>query len=137
MKTDFFVFDTNSMISAAILRQSTSRIALSEAFKKGTLAISNETLSELINVIFRKKFDSYFRDDDERLWIIGKLETNSKVFIPNMPITACRDPKDNKFLELAVAANASCIITGDDDLLVLHPFREIPILNASGFLDAF
>ena len=52
-------------------------------------------------------------------------------------INACRDPKDNKFLELAIAANAACIITGDDDLLILNPFRTIPILNASDFLNNF
>lgn len=58
-------------------------------------------------------------------------------FNPKETITDCRDPKNNKFLELAVAANASCIITGDEDLLILHPFRNIPILNASGFLHKF
>jgi putative PIN family toxin of toxin-antitoxin system len=52
-------------------------------------------------------------------------------------ITACRDLKDNKFLELAIAANASCIITGDKDLLALHPFREISILTANDFLNNF
>ena len=52
-------------------------------------------------------------------------------------INECRDPKDNKFLELAVSAKASCIITGDKDLLELHPFRGIPILNAADFLNNF
>jgi putative PIN family toxin of toxin-antitoxin system len=52
-------------------------------------------------------------------------------------VTDCRDPKDNKFLELAISANASCIITGDNDLLVLHPFRGIPILNAVDFINNF
>ena len=58
-------------------------------------------------------------------------------FSPDESITACRDSKDNKFLELAVAANASCIITGDKDLLVLHPFKNIPILSSSEFLNRF
>jgi len=49
----------------------------------------------------------------------------------------CRDPKDNKYLELAVAANASCIVTGDQDLLVLNPFRNIPILTSADFLAQF
>lgn len=60
-------------------------------------------------------------------------ESISKIFT----ITACRDPKDNKFLELAVAAKASCIITGDKDLLELHPFRGIPILTVNDFLNDF
>ena len=52
-------------------------------------------------------------------------------------ITECRDPNDDKFLELAVSTNASCIVTGDKDLLVLHPFRGIPILNAADFFNNF
>ena len=50
-------------------------------------------------------------------------------------IAECRDPKDDKFLELAVYGSASCLITGDEDLLVLHPFRGIPILSAAQFLE--
>jgi predicted nucleic acid-binding protein len=47
----------------------------------------------------------------------------------------CRDPRDNKFLELAISGNADCIVTGDQDLLVLHPFRGISIVSPRGFLD--
>lgn len=43
----------------------------------------------------------------------------------------------NKFLELAISESAECIITGDQDLLVLHPFREIPILTANEFLSSY
>lgn len=52
-------------------------------------------------------------------------------------IQACRDPKDDKFLELAKSANADCIITKDDDLLVLNPFEGITILNVTVFLNRF
>jgi predicted nucleic acid-binding protein len=45
----------------------------------------------------------------------------------------CRDPKDDKFLNLAVVCEASCIITGDKDLLVLNPFQNIPVLTAAEF----
>jgi len=50
-------------------------------------------------------------------------------------IKACRDPKYDKYLELAVACSASCIITGDKDLLVLNPFDNIPILTPADFLN--
>jgi len=46
-----------------------------------------------------------------------------------------RDPKDDKFLNLAIDASASCIITGDKDLLILHPFENIPILLPSDILN--
>jgi predicted nucleic acid-binding protein len=49
-------------------------------------------------------------------------------------VAACRDPKDDKFLELAVSGRASCIVSGDKDLLALHPFRGIAILNPAAFL---
>lgn len=49
-------------------------------------------------------------------------------------ITECRDVKDNKFLELAVSGQAACLISGDKDLLVLNPFRGIPILTPQAFL---
>ena len=49
-------------------------------------------------------------------------------------INECRDPKDNKYLELAVSGKAECIVTGDDDLLVLNPFRGIEILTVQEFL---
>ena len=51
-------------------------------------------------------------------------------------VTACRDVKDNKFLELAVCGNATALLTGDQDLLVLNPFREIPIITAAEYLQS-
>ena len=74
---------------------------------------------------------------EEKLAALQHISSNARFFSPTEIITDCRDPKDNKFLELAVAANASCIITGDKDLLVLHPFRNIPILNAVDFINRF
>ena len=135
--SNFFVFDTNSLISAALTPNSTNRKAFDKAIFLGELVASNKTIEELIEVLFRKKFDKYFFNDNERWLIINKLEINAKLFTPAISITDCRDPKDNKFLELAISANASCIITGDKDLLVLHPFRNIPILNAVDFINNF
>jgi putative PIN family toxin of toxin-antitoxin system len=135
--SDFFVFDTNSLISAALLPNSVSRKALDKAINAGKLAVSGSTYEELIEVLFRPKFDKYFFNDNERWVILYKIEVNSTLFIPDIFITDCRDPKDNKFLELAISANASCIITGDKDLLILRPFRGIPILNAVDFINDF
>ena len=52
-------------------------------------------------------------------------------------ITICRDPKDNKFLDLAVAGKADYIVSGDMDLLVLHPFQGIQILSPRAFVTTF
>jgi predicted nucleic acid-binding protein len=49
-------------------------------------------------------------------------------------VSDCRDAKDDKYLELALAAGADMIVSSDEDLLVLHPWRGIPILSPADFL---
>ena len=49
-------------------------------------------------------------------------------------VAECRDPKDDRFLELAVSGNATCIVSGDSDLLVLNPFRGVAILTPKEFI---
>lgn len=134
---NFFVIDTNNLISASLIPTSTSRKALEKTMTLGKIAIAPNTLDELLDVIFRKKLDKYFSDNNERLVIVNILEANAVFFSPEISIDECKDKKDNKFLELAIAAQASCIITGDNDLLVLHSFRNIPILNAFDFINTF
>ena len=56
------------------------------------------------------------------------------VFDTNVIVQACRDPKDDRILELAVNGNATTVVTGDDDLLVLNPFRGIPIVTPAVLL---
>lgn len=51
-------------------------------------------------------------------------------------IRICRDPKDDKFLEVAVNGQATSLMTGDQDLLILHPFRSIPIVTPRTFVDS-
>lgn len=135
--TNIFVFDTNCLISASILQNSSMRYAFDKAVRLGLIASSQEVFEEYTQILFRKKFDKYFVSNEERLFIINLIGTKLRVFSPTEIIEECRDPKDNKFLDLAVSANASCIITGDKDLLILHPFRGIPILNAADFLNNF
>jgi len=136
MNSKLFVFDTNVFVSAALLTGSINARALDKAFKTGTIAVSAATFAEFTEVLFRKKFDKYFTDE-RRLQIVQKLERDTVAFDVSISINACRDPKDNMFLELAVTAGASCIITGDQDLLVLHPFNQIPVLSAADFLARF
>ena len=128
-----FVFDTNTFISAALIEGSVNDLALDKAFKTGKVIVSEATFAELTEVLFRKKFDKYLTDE-RRLQILQKLERDTVICEVNITLSDCSDPKDNKFLELAVAANAFCIVTGDKDLLVMHPFRNIAILSSADFL---
>lgn len=136
MSNKHFVFDTNTFISAALIEGSVNDLALNKAFKTGKVVVSESSFVEFTEVLFRKKFDKYL-DDSRRLQILQKLERDTLTCEITITITACRDPKDNKFLELAVSANASAIITGDKDLLVLHPFQNIPIISPADFLQLF
>lgn len=129
----FFVFDTNALLSASLLIHSVNAKALDKAFRNGLLAFSEDTFMELLDVLYRPKFDKYLTEE-RRSQLITRIERNAKRFTPKNSITICRDPKDNMFLELAVSSQADCIITGDNDLLILHPFRGIPIITASEFL---
>ena len=136
MSSKLFVFDTNVLISAALLKGSLNSVALDKAFTNGKVITSTDCFAEFTEVIFRRKFDKYFTDA-RRLQVIQKLERDCVKVEVNLSVTACRDPKDNKFLELAVTAGASCMITGDQDLLILHPFETIPIVSAADFITLF
>ena len=129
-----FVVDTNVIVSALLLKQSVARQALDKTFKQGELLASNDTLEELNIVLRRKKFDKYLLKN-ERMQFLTSLTKKATMLKIIKQIVKCRDPKDNKFLELAVAGNATCIITGDKDLLVLHPFQDIAILTPKLFLE--
>jgi putative PIN family toxin of toxin-antitoxin system len=131
-----YVFDTNSLISAHLLPLSVTRKAFDIALENGIIAHSRETFSEFVEVFTRPKFDKYISLED-RLNAISIIELKSQLIEISVPVIACRDPKDDKFLALALSIKADCIITGDKDLLVLHPFREIPILTPADFLNSF
>ena len=128
-----FVIDTNTLLSASLFEHSKPKVAYDEAKKLGRIIA---TFAEISDVLLRPQFEKYVPLSTRKQAIVDFR--NTFIFkTPTKKIIACRDPKDDKFLELAVAAKAFCIITGDKDLLVLHPFRTIPILRASEFLDRF
>ncbi|TSD64527.1 putative toxin-antitoxin system toxin component, PIN family [Inquilinus sp. KBS0705] len=133
MKTNRFVFDTNTLISAVLISNSTGRRALNTAVKVGALVFCEDTINELGSVLVRSKFDKYVSLDSRIDFLKGIKERAQMVGIISM-FTDCRDANDNVFLNLAFDAKADCIISGDADLLVLNPFKDIPILSASEFL---
>ncbi|MCC6287597.1 MAG: putative toxin-antitoxin system toxin component, PIN family [Chitinophagaceae bacterium] len=131
-----FIIDTNLLVSAFLFPVSVPRQTFDKAVQQGRIVASTDTFDEFAEVFSRPGFEKYVPDESRQ-----KLITDLKQVIVfetvSVQITDCRAPKDNKFLELAVTANASCIITGDNDLLVLHPYRGIPIINATDFLNTF
>ncbi len=128
-----FVFDTNALISALLFKSSKPKQAYQYALKSGDILLSPQTLAELSEVLSRKKFDRYVTSVEREEFLEALLE---RVILiePIETVTVCRDSKDDKFLELALDGEASFIITGDEDLLELNPFRGVRILKPDQFL---
>ncbi len=128
------VIDTNMLISAALFPKSIPGQVLDKAVRMGLVLFSEATLAELEDVLYREKFDDYL-SDEKRTIFIEALKTISHTVAIKESIQVCRDPKDDKFLEVAVNGKATAIVTGDKDLLVLHPFRNILVIQAHEFIE--
>lgn len=133
MKSGRFVIDTNTLISRLLLPQSIPAQAVQKAVQNGDLLFSEATLGELNRVLGRKKFDRYLEKGDREKFL-RLLHPLAILVEITHPVEACRDPKDDQFLEVAMNGGADAIITGDADLLCLHPFQQIPILSPRDFI---
>jgi uncharacterized protein len=127
------VFDTNVLVSALLLSNSKPRQALDLALTRGKLLLSFSVLAELCEVLSRKRFRKYIDEEDIRTFV-AVLTREAEWVDVDIRITACRDPKDDKFLELAVSGRATHVVTGDSDLLALHPFQGIIITTPQTLL---
>jgi putative PIN family toxin of toxin-antitoxin system len=131
-----FVFDTGVLVSAALIGESTPWRALQTALRQGSLLVSEATVAELVGVLGRAKFDRYVRAATRKRFSAALIR-RAVVLAPNEPLRACRDPSDDKFLELAVAGQASFLVSSDADLLALDPFRGVRIVSPAQFLVEF
>jgi putative PIN family toxin of toxin-antitoxin system len=104
------------------------------ALQKGKVLISFATLAELHEVLGRKQFRRYFDEEDIRKFIAA-LTREAQWIDVAVQIRACRDPRDDMFLELAVSGQAGYIVSGDADLLALNTFQGVRILPPHSFLE--
>lgn len=127
------VADTNVLVSRFILPQSVSAQVIRRVELEAKLLFSDETMLELADVLARSRFDRYVTREHREGFI---LQLCSLVeFVPIIRrVRECRDPDDDKILEVALNGRADVIITGDEDLLALHPWREIAILSPAEYL---
>jgi putative PIN family toxin of toxin-antitoxin system len=128
-----WVLDTNTLISRLLAPGGVAAQAVDHALAHGVLLVSEATLDELVSVLDRPKFDPYLSRDERRQFIALLGGVSLVVPVPHT-IRACRDPKDDKFLDVALTGHAKAIITGDKDLLVLNPFHGVPIISPADFL---
>lgn len=130
------VIDTNVLISRLLLAQSVPARAVDRALKDMEVVVSEATVQELADVLSRNKWDRYVSIEDRQEFIRRLLQICTLVSVLS-EIDDCPDPSDNHFLALALDAGASIILTGDRDLLDLHPWRDIRILTPAGFLEQY
>jgi putative PIN family toxin of toxin-antitoxin system len=130
------VFDTNVLISASLLKNSTPRLALDLAARSGRLCFSSETLAELRIALARPKLDRYI-SQSLRLEFARTIAEQAHFVTPATVPAVCRDADDNQVLAVAVAARAACVCSGDQDLLSLAQYEAIPILTPAQFVERF
>ena len=128
------VFDTNVVVSAILFAGSMPRRAIELALLKGTILISTALSEEMNRVIVQDRFDRYVSRRQRERFLELLIRESEHIEITES-IQVCRDPKDDRVLELAVCGNAAYIVTGDADLLVLNPFRGIGVLRPADFLE--
>lgn len=126
------VLDTNVFISAALKQDSVPALVVLGAEKSHVVLKSIPTERQLFDVLARPYFAPLI-DVKARAWLRGIMAGAELVGIVKR-IAACRDRTDDKFLELAVSGRADVIVSGDADLLDLHPFRGVPIVMPAEFL---
>ncbi len=132
------VFDTSSLVGAALKPASMPYRALLHALALGDVCSSAQTWLELERVMQRDRFDAYL-PRAVRLDFVAMLRQSMHFFAVTAEdeaalVPACRDPKDNKFLALVQVCQAHVLVSSDDNLLVLHPWREVPVLTPAAFL---
>ena len=130
------VIDTGVFVSTLIRKQGTTGEVLSALRDRRFTAITTtDILVEIIDVLGRSVFRTkYHIEPDDISALLNLVRLRGELVAPASKVTACRDPKDDKFLEAAIAGQADCIVSGDVHLLEISEFEGIPILRPAEFL---
>jgi len=126
------VFDASTIVSAALKPGSPPERALLHAYATDLIALSLPVEAEIVEVLQRPRFRGLTAARRDR--VLTLLRDAAIWFDPLISVSDCRDAKDNKVLELALAAAAGVIVTGDNDLLILDPWRGVRILPSADYL---
>ena len=130
------VVDTGVLVSGLIRSQGTTgEVLRALRDRRFVIIYSTSIIVEIVDVLGRPPFRvKYQIQPDDVTVLVNLIRLRGELVLPQITITECRDPKDDKFLEAALAGKADAIVTGDSDLLELHPFQGIPILRPAEFL---
>ena len=127
------VFDASAVVSAALREDSVPERALLRAEAADVFALPAAVDAEIAAVLGRPRFATAI-SEARRARILHTLRGEAVWFSLSERVTDCRDAKDNMYLELALASGADVIVSGDNDLLVLHPWRGVRILRPAEYL---
>lgn len=128
-----WVLDTNTLVSRLLMPGGTAARAVDHALALGVPLVSDDALAELAEVLSRPRFDRYVSLADRQRFVALLGGVARRVAITHR-VQACRDPRDDKFLHVALNGEAEAIVSGDNDLLVLDPFHGVRILSPAAFL---
>ncbi len=125
------IFDTNVWVSFLIGKK---LFNIKKYIKDSTIkiVITNELILEIKDVTRRQKLQKYFSSSSVEE-LIELLITNAENVSIEPTHFINRDPKDNFLLDLIDASNADYLVTGDNDLLALNPFKTAKILTPADF----
>jgi putative PIN family toxin of toxin-antitoxin system len=127
------VFDASVVVGAALKADSVPERALLRAEETDVFALSIAVDAEIAEVLNRPKFAGAV-SRERREFFLSVLRGAALWFEPAIPVTDCRDPRDNIYLELALAAGAETLVASDHDLLILNPWRGVRILTPTDYL---
>ncbi|OGT72556.1 MAG: putative toxin-antitoxin system toxin component, PIN family [Gammaproteobacteria bacterium RIFCSPLOWO2_02_FULL_57_10] len=131
------VVDTNVLLSAALLPQSLPALLLDHLLVQGRLVFSKASFAELEARLWKPKFDRYLSLEVRRR-LLHDLDASAlwvKIPAGLGARTWSRDRTDDVFIQTALAANVRRLITGDQDLLILHPLGDLHLLSPRAALD--
>lgn len=136
MKVERLVVDANVLISASLAsRISPARLLDHLTAARAVLVFSEATMKELATRLMRAKFDRYV-DRKVRLRFLAEIDAVAEFVGISGAAMGCRDRTDDMFLETALSGECELIVSDDQDLLTLHPWRGISILSPAAALKA-
>ena len=128
------VIDTNVVISAFLFEASTPAQVFDAVYENHILLFSSDTYTELCEVLLRPKFDRYALREERINFLVTFSQLATEIAV-HTEVAICRDPKDDKFLALAVDGKANYIVSSDQDLRDLGSFNAVPILTPREFYE--
>ena len=127
------MIDANAVVSAALKAESVPEQAIRLAKARCTVCLSADVRDEIGRVLARPRLASQISPGRIEA-LLELLDDGARWVEPSVRVTDCRDAKDDRYLELALAASADIIVSGDMDLLILDPWRGVHIMTPAMFV---